>query len=426
MSARARPFRAAVQALAYPDFRRIWAAGFVSHIGAWMQIIGRAALAFRITGTTTGLGLVYFFTYIPQLLFSPLGGVLADRFDRRRLLIAAQALSTVLSALMGALTTAGLIDLWSLVAISFVSGTAFALLGPAAQALTPSLVPRSALHSAVSLQSMTTGGTRIFGPALAGLIIGEWGIAPLFYGNALSSLFPLAAWARTHVGPPPEGGAEGTPGAIREGIRFAARTPAVALPVALLAVLSSVGLMYQPLMVAFTTSVLSDGDRELGEARFGLLQATLGAGAVFGTLSFAASRREQWGWLQILTGAGFSVALLGLGLSRALGSAVAFSFVLGAFHFANVTLITTVVQHATPESLRGRVMSLHNIAWVGLFPLASIAAGRIAAAIGTADTLVWAAGVCLASSLVLIPWRRQMSPRVEEPVPPPVPPLELG
>ncbi|MGH9027528.1 MAG: MFS transporter [Acidimicrobiia bacterium] len=392
-------------ALAYPQFRRVWAAGFVSQLGDWMQIFGRAYLAFQLTGRAETVGLVYFATFLPQLLLSLWGGVLADRFDRKRILVVSQIMQAAGAAVMGLLVVTDTATVANVTALSLVLGIGFTFQIPAMQALTPAIVPREDLSSAISIATATNSVTRVAGPLLAAAIIPLVGVEWVFWANAASFFVLIVAWAMAAIPPPPvveRGGLA----ALQEGVRFVRSTPTVAVPIGATAFLASVGIVYQPLSIVYATDVLAGGDSDLGVRYNGWLQAAIGVGAAVGILALAEIGRRRPALTFISTAIVFSIALGALGLIDVVGGAVAVLVVLGAAQFANMTLSISIVQHESPEAMRGRVMSIQMLALIGLVPIASLVGGWLADKIGLEQLFLGAGLACLAFSILLLRWRQ--------------------
>lgn len=420
MSSRGHAFRA----LRVPAYRRIWTAVLVSSMGNWMQITGRAFLVYDITGSTSALGTIYLVSYGPQLFLSPYAGALADRYDRRRTLLVGTWLLVAASAATGLLAQTGTATLLTLSIVSVFTGAVQTVSQTASMALLPSLVGREDLSSAVSMQAMTSSGTRVIGPLLAGLLIQLAGVEWLFHLNALSLLPVIVAWARTPV-PRLEVATASTRAAALEGLRFARGTPAIAVPLALLAVLSAVGLVYQSLGVAYTTSVLAHGERTLGGTYFGLLQGAIGLGSIVAVLAVTSLSERRPALVLIGSGAAFSVALVALGLAGSLEVALVVAVVLGGTSLANSNLTLALAQHHAPEQMRGRIMALSMVAFIGIFPFSSFVLGRVATAVGIQATFVGCGLVCLVASLAALRWRAEIwIPPVAHVEPAPVPPPE--
>lgn len=397
----------ALRALRVPTYRRVWSAVLVASMGTWMQITGRAFLVYDITGSTSALGTIYLVSYGPQLFLAPYAGAIADRYDRRRTVVVGTWVLVATSVATGLLVVTGTADLLTLSAVSLVSGAVQTITQTASLALLPTLVEKDDLSSAVSLQAITSSATRVVGPLIAGALIPVVGVEWLFYLNALSLLPVIVAWMRTVV-PSTEPIEGGTIAAVLEGLRFTRSTPAIGVPLALLTVLSAIGLVYQPLGVAYATAVLADGDRTLGGTYFGLLQGAIGVGAIVGILLLTSLSERRPAAVLVGTGAAFSIALSGLGLTASLPVALAIGLLIGACQFANSNLTLALAQHHAPDAMRGRVMSLSLVAFVGVFPFSSFGLGRLASGIGTQATFVGCGVVCLAASLVTLRWRRDI------------------
>jgi MFS family permease len=404
-----------LRALRVPAFRRIWTAVLVSNLGTWLQITGRAFLVYAITGSTSALGTIYLVSYGPQLFLAPYGGAIADRYDRRRTVLVGTWLLVGCSVATGLLASTGTATLLTLSAVSLVNGVVQTLTQTASMALLPSLVEREDLSSAVSLQAVTSSATRVVGPLVAGALIGYVGAEWLFYLNALSLLPVLLAWWRTRV--PAVTAAAAGRGAVLEGLRFTRRTPELAVPLSLLAVISAVGLVYQSLGVAYTTAVLADGDTKLGGTYFGLLQGAIGVGSVVAVLALTGLGERRPSGVLLGSAGAFSLGLVALGLAGSLPAALAVAVIMGGCGFAHSNLTLALAQHHAPEELRGRVMALSLVAFVGIFPFSSYLLGWVAAAAGTQRTFVGCGLVCLLATVAAVRWRTSIRLPHPEPVP---------
>ncbi len=395
-------------AFSYPRFRRVWAAGMVSQLGDWMQIVGRAFLAFQLTGKAESVGIVYFATYAPQLIFSLYGGVLADRFDRRRMLIVTQIAQAVGAVVLGLLAASGHATVAGIAALSFLLGIGFMLSIPAMQALQPTVVPRSVLSSAISLGTATNSITRVFGPLLAALVISAGGVEWVFWVTAVSFLAVIIAWWLTPVAPHEAMEEESNLEAMGAALRFVRRTPAVGVPIVATGFLMAVGIVYQPLAVVYATDVLAHGVQSVGRDYFGWLQAGVGAGAAVGIIALAGVGRRRPAATFVSTAIAFSIALALLGRMATFGPALTIIVAVGGFHFANMALALTLVQHEVADSMRGRVMSIHMTALIGFIPFTALFGGLVVDRIGIRSTFTGAGLVCLAFSLLLVRWGRHI------------------
>ncbi|MFZ4584220.1 MAG: MFS transporter [Acidimicrobiia bacterium] len=398
-----------LRAFRYPKFTATFAAGFVSQLGDWMQIFARSVLAYQLTGKAESVGIIYFASYVPQLLFSVWGGVLADRFDRRKLFVGTQVAEAAGAAGIGVLVATGTVNVFNLAVLSFLIGIAFMLAIPAGSALAPAVVPPEALTSAISWSTATNSICRVLGPLLAaGAVAAFGGTQWVFWINTLSFAGVIAVWLVIKI--PTTSGAphESTLDAMRTGINYVRTTPAVATPIGMSAFLNTVGVVYQPLSVVFATVVLAAGDEELGVTRNGWLQASIGLGAAIGILALARLGERRPAFTFIGSAIMFSILLTLFGLASGLWVVLGIAFVAGAFQFANITMSVNLVQHRVPEALRGRVMSIEMLAMIGGVPIAALVGGWLADAVGVRVVISVAGLLCLAFSLVSLRWAKHI------------------
>jgi MFS family permease len=392
-------------ALSERPYRRVFLASFVSQTGDWFQITGRALLIFAITNSTTALGVIYFASYIPILLFSNYGGAMADRFDRRRILIVCQSIATAGAFAMGALAATHTATLANVTVISLALGTVVAISAPSQSALMPALVEREHLTSAIGLFSVTNSAARVAGPLLAGVLSPIVGISWLFYINGVSFFFVIAAWVVTRVPRQPPVEEHSTWRAVAAGVRFARRTPPVAVAMATMVVLGGLGLLYLGLVAAWATDVLAGGSHDAGSRAYGFTQAAIGVGAVGGALVVARAHRREGRTLVVLF-AGFGAALVGLSLVDTVAAAVVGCAFLGFFQFATATQCLAMIQTHAPEEMRGRLMALFTIAYVGIYPITGLAAGAIANVVGVPPLFAFGGISCLIFAVPLWRWAR--------------------
>lgn len=386
----------------------MWAAGFVSQLGDWMMIIGRAVLAFQLTGRASSVGIVYFASYAPQLLFGLWGGVLADRFDRRRILIITQVGQALGSVILGLLVVTDVANVANIAVLSFFLGIGFMLAIPTQQALVPSVVSREHLTSAINLNTMMNSGARVVGPLAAALLIGLAGIEWVFWINSVSFLAVIITWSLTPVARQPAMTESSSFEAVRAGIAFVRRTPAVAVPIGVGSFLMLFGVVYQPLAVVFATTVLANGNEAVGQGYFGWLQAGIGIGAGVAILATARIGRRRPRPTYALTAIAFSVLLALAGFATNIVAAVVLMVAVGGFHFANMTLGINLVQHEAPEVLRGRIMAIQMGGLIGAVPITALVGGWSADAFGIGPTMTGAGLICLAFSLVALRWTHHL------------------
>jgi MFS family permease len=376
------------------QFRRVWIASIVDQTGNWLQIAGRAWLIYHVTGSTTSLGTIYFLSYLPQLLLSQVGGVFADRYDRRKLLMVGGLLMGLGAVAMAIVAATGTATVLNVGLISVVVGVVQTLTLPAQVALVPALVPKEELSAAISLTAGTQATTRVIGPLLAGSLIPMIGAAWLFWINAFSFVVIVGVWWTTSVTPSPKPAERGIIAATVVAARWVRRTPAVAVVILTTFVVAGIGQVYQPLSVAFATKVLAHGDDSTGASYYGFFQAAIGVGSAIGIVGMTMLARTRPRRTFVVATLGCSAALCLLGITHVLGLALLVAAVIGACQFALTTLSLTIVQHMAPEEMRGRVLSIHSLAFVGPLPIIGLVGGRLASSIGLPATLLSFGVVC--------------------------------
>ena len=380
-----------LRALAHRNFRLFIVGQGVSLIGTWMQQVAIAWVVFRMTGSATLLGLVSFAGQIPGLVVAPIAGVLVDRWNRHRLLLVTQTLSMFQAFALTALAETGTLAVWHMVVLSLVLGVVNAFDMTARQAfLTEMVERREDLANAIALNSSLVNGTRLVGPALAGLVLSVSSAGVCFLSNGLSYLAVLAALLAMQVRPreqlaQPAGLAQG----LREGFRYAFGFAPVRSILLLLALVSLVGMSYSVLLPVFARQILH------GEAgTLGALTAASGLGAL-GAAVMLAMRRSVVGlgrWITAAPGL-FGVGLIGFSFAEVLWVAAPLLTVVGFAMMMQMAASNTVLQTIVPEDRRGRVMSYYTMAFLGMAPLGSLLGGALADVIG-APTVVRLAGVC--------------------------------
>lgn len=394
----------ALRALRHRNYRLYFSGQVISLVGTWMQQIAMSWLAYRLTGSPLVLGVVAFSGQIPILLLAPFGGVLADRFDRRRLLMVSQSLALTQALLLSALTATGRIEPWHLALMALFLGTVNAVDVPARQALTAHLVAdKGDLSNAIALNSFTMNGARLVGPSIAGLTVALLGEALCFLLNALSYLAVLLALSAMRL-PREESKRQAAGQALREGFAYAFGTPWMRNTLFLVASLSFFITSYATLMPVVAHRVFGGGAHT-----YGLLMACAGGGALLGTL-FLASRKEGSGlartiaWSAPMTG----MALAIFSLSSALWLAIPALAVIGFGMLVSVAGANTRIQTGVKNELRGRVMALFSMAFLGISPLGALAAGGAASLFGTQATLL---GCGVLSSLIAFALARGLQSR---------------
>ena len=367
---------------AHRDFALFWNGALVSNIGTWLQNVALAWLVLELTGSPFWVSMVTFVQFIPTLLFGLFGGLVADRLDRRRVLLVTQSLAMCFATALAVVTWSGHASVATLLPIVGAAGVAMAFNAPSFQAIIPDLIPQRLVLDAVALNSTQFSMARVSGPALGGLILATVGAGWAFAVNALSFLAVIAALTAIRVerhDPPTSSGAR----ALFGGVRAAAESPAIAALLGATAICSMFGAPVIALLSVMARDVLG-----LGAGGFGGLFAMFSIGAVGGALATGAVVR-RFG-LRLSTGTGMGILAL-LIASFAASRNLALSSVLlvgiGAVYTMSVSATNSGLQTAVPPRRRGRVMSLYMMAWGGLFPVGALIGGYLASHIGVPKTL---------------------------------------
>ncbi len=388
-------------ALRHPHFRRFWWGNLISLTGSWVQITAQSWLVYELTGSAFMLGSVTFANTIPTMLLALFGGAVADRSEKRHLLLTTQGVFMVVSAALAALTLTGRIEVWHVLALSVISGIAGALDMPARQSLIPHLVARDDLMNAIALNSAGFNGSRILGPAVAGLIIqqlgGQSGAGWSFALNTVSYLAVIGALATLRVDSRPANG-ERQPvlSEVREGVAFAWQHPALRLLLVLLAVVGIFGLSFHVLLPVFARDVL-----RVSAGGYGMLLTANGIGATLGALVLATARPARPVAFILGSLAGFAVLLAAFAGSIVFGLSLALMVGVGGTMIAYMSATNTTIQSIVPDALRGRVMSLYILAFFGVAPLGGLLMGSLASAFGAQAAVFVGAVVCAAGALAL-------------------------
>jgi MFS family permease len=383
------------RALRHRQFRIFWLGQAVSVTGLWMQTMALSWLVYRLTDSPLYLGLLAAARFGPSLVLSPVAGVVTDRFPRRDLLIGTQAASLVLAATLAVLTLSGQVVVWQLLVLATMQGVTDTLDLPARQTLQVDLVGLDDLQSAVSLNSSAFNSARMIGPAIAGVVVAAWGEGVCFAVNAVSYAAVLAALLAIRLPRAAPREREPFATALRGGVRFAWRTPAVRAALAAVAVTSVVGLSFSTLLPVFARDVLHSGVRG-----YGLLLAGAGLGSVIGALG-AAARRGGGSQLVVLAAqSALGAGLIALATTRTLLVAALCLVVIGLVVAVQLTTTNGLLQTSSPPELRGRVMSLYMWLFVGASPLGGLAAGWLAERVGAPATAALAGAGCSLSALL--------------------------
>ncbi|MDR7483342.1 MAG: MFS transporter, partial [Armatimonadota bacterium] len=401
MNVRALAPAQAFSALRHPHYRRFWWGGLVSLIGSWIQITAQGWLVYDLTGSPFMLGTVTMVNTIPTMLLGLVGGVVADRSEKRHLLLATQGTFMLVSAILAVLTLTGQIAVWHILVLSAASGVAAAMDMPARQSLLAHLVDRDDLMNAVALNSAVFNGSRIIGPVIAGVIIDQFGnrAGPglSFALNTVTYLAVLGALATIPVNSrPPAAERQDLMRELREGLAFALGQPVLRALLALLAVTGVFGLSFTVLLPVFARDVLHVAARG-----YGLLLTASGLGATVGVLALAAARPARMEVVILTLYGAFAVLLAAFAASPAFAVSLVLIVGVSGTVTAYMSATNTTIQTMVPDGLRGRVMSLYILAFFGTAPLGGLFMGALAQAAGARVAVLCGAAVCAAAALAV-------------------------
>jgi MFS family permease len=380
----------AFAAFHYRDFRVLWFGAFTSTVGNWMQQVAQSWLVFELTHSSFYLGLDYFFGQLPILLLTLVGGVVADRHDRRHVLLGSQLVQMGTAFTLAALIYLNLVRIEYILLLSFGAGLGQAFGGPAYQALIPSLVQKKDLPNAIALNSIQFNLARVVGPLLAGATLAAFGSAACFGINGLSFLVVIVAllsMSIKHVKP-----ADPKPmlQELKGGLRYAKGEPAIVALTILASLTTFLGLPLLTFLPVFARDIFH-GDIN----RFSHMMAFSGAGAVCGALVTAwMGRFRHMGLTVLITQASFGALVTAFALSRIVWLSDLLLFCTGATLLMTFSMTSSLVQLIVPDSLRGRVMSIYMVAFRGGMPLGSLAAGY-AASVTSAPLVLQVNGVLI-------------------------------
>jgi MFS family permease len=374
------------RALRHRNFRLFFIGQIISLTGTWMQVVAQSWLVYRLTGSAALLGLVGFIGNIPSFVFAPVAGVLADRWNRHRLVIATQVASMIQALLFAVLIMTKVIAVWHIIVLSALLGFINAFDMPIRQSFVPDMLERKEdLSNAIALNSTMVNGSRLVGPSIAGILIAAVGEGYCFLINGLSFIAVIGALlamkgfrkqGRTRREPVWQG--------LKAGFSYVFGFPPLSAVILLLALISLLGMPYVVLMPIFAKTILGGGPNTLG-----FLMAATGVGAMIGAI-YLASRRGVHGLGKMV---GLSAAIFGLGLaafsfSRSFPLSVALMAVTGFGMITQMAASNTVLQTIADEDKRGRVMSFYTMAFRGMVPFGSLLAGSAASGIGAPNTLM--------------------------------------
>jgi MFS family permease len=392
-----RPVSGAFRALRHRNFRLFFGGQLISLIGTWMQSLALAWLVYRMTGSAVLLGLVGFVSQIPVFFLATVGGLVADRYPKREIVVGTQTAAMLLAFLLAWLTLTSRVQVWQIILLSALLGVVNAFDIPARQAFFVEIVGKDDLQSAIGLNSSIFNGARIIGPAIAGIVVATIGEGWCFFANGVSFLAVIVSLLMMRVAERKilSGSLEALQEAL-EGFRYALRSPTTSALLLLVGLVSIVGVPYTVLMPIFADRVLHGGARELG-----LLMGATGVGAVLGALTLA-TRRDSTGLgpLAAVAAGGFGVSLVLFSFSRWLALSLFLLMPVGYFVMLQMAATNTLLQVMSPDHLRGRVVALYSMMFMGMMPVGSLGAGFAAGRMGAPLTVAVGGAACVVGAIV--------------------------
>lgn len=362
------------RAFGYREFRLLWLGAFASTVGTWMQEVAQNWLVLTLTGSAFLLGLDAFLGDVPIILFSLVGGVIADRLDRRKLLLTSQYLQMSFALILAALIYTHKVTIWQILLLSFLTGSAQAFGGPAYQALVPTLVQKQDLSNAIALNSIQFNLARIIGPLAAGLAFTALGAAACFLLNGVSFLAVILSLSllKTHFIPKASG--QDLMTELRGGLFFVKDQPALRSLTVLAFCSTFFGIPLMTMLPLFAKDIY-----HLGPKGYSMLMAFFGSGAVLGALLVAAlGSYQRKARATLLMQVMFGIMVIIFSFSRNLGISLAALLLAGIALISVFAMISSLVQLLAPEAMRGRIMSIYMIAFRGGMPLGSLVTGSLA------------------------------------------------
>jgi MFS family permease len=400
----ARGLQRAFVALHHRNFRLFWFGQLISLIGTWMQSIGQAWLVLELTHNALLLGLVGALQFLPVLLFTLFGGVLADRWPKRTVLLFTQSSAMIEAIILWVLVATGMVQIWHILVLAALLGMTNSLDMPTRQAFVVEMVGREDLPNAIALNSSLFNMARIIGPAIGGLIIATLGVAPLFLLNGMSFIAVLIGlvmidMTKLHGQDKPlalqhRDVKQGTIKSLREGLVYVFQTPSVLLIIAFVGVISLFGINFNVVLPLFATGVL-----HAGAAGFGFISSAFGIGSLLSALWLAWNNKKPSVQQMLVGGTVFCVAEAAFAISHLYVLSLVLIAAVGFAQIAFTAVANTTLQTVSPDHLRGRVMSVYMMVFNGTTPVGNLFTGALAAPFGASISLLVGALLSLVAAV---------------------------
>ena len=363
--------RRVFKAFQYRDFRLMWFGACASSIGTWMQIVAQGWLIYRLSHSAFLLALDQFLGGIPIFLFSLIGGVVADRTERRKILLVSQYVQMASAGALTVLVATGWVHVWHILCLSFVSGLAQAFGGPAYQALIPTLVDREDMPNAIALNSIQFNMAVTIGPALAGQTLARFGETWCFGLNAISFLAPIISLSMIAARYLPATTTESMFGSLKQGIKFVRKQGSMEALTLLAFCMTALSMPMRTYIPVFVKDIFGRGPETYGN-----LLSLMGVGSICGSLAVAGiGNMRKKGLFALTMLICLGAAISGFSLSKSLPLSYAMLLLVGASMMAVFATVTSLVQLITTNEMRGRVMSVYNCAFRGGMPMGNLVSG---------------------------------------------------
>jgi MFS family permease len=392
------PFKSTFRALQYRNYRLFFIGQGTSLVGTWMQRVATAWLVYRLTNSAVMLGIVGFVSQIPSFLLSPIGGVLADRWNKKNILLVTQVFAMVQALVLAVLVVTGAITVPWIIVLNACLGIINAFDVTARQSLVVEMIDRKEdLGNAIALNSSMVNGARLVGPSITGILIASAGEGACFFVNAASYVMIIVALLVMNIAPRKK--APANPRIIHdfaEGFAYINKSVPMRSTILLLALVSLMGMSYQVLMPVFAKQVLGGGPHTLG-----FLMGSAGCGALIGAMYLASRKNSHDVWKLIPVAAGvFGIGLVAVSFSRSFWLSMLLLLVVGWGMMAQIASSNTLLQVLADDGKRGRVMAFYAMAFFGMAPFGSLFAGSLAGAIGAPHTLLAGGTLCILGALI--------------------------
>jgi len=384
-----------LRALRHRNFQLFFGGQLISLIGTWMQTVAQAWLVYRLTNSALLLGSVGFASQFPVFLIAPLGGITADRVNRQRLVIATQTASLILAGILAALTLTHRIHVWHIFLLAGLLGVVNAFDIPGRQSFLVDMVGKEDLMNAIALNSSMFNGARVVGPAIAGILVAKIGEGWCFAANSISYIAVIVGLLLMHVQSPARISKHSPIEDIIEGFRWVNQTKIIRALLLLIGLVSLVGMPYTVLMPIFADKILHGGARGLG-----ILMGATGVGALCGALTLAAKTGVKGlGRWVTYSCAGLGISLFCFSFSTSLWLSVALLLPAGYSMMLQMACSNTLIQTMVPDDLRGRVMSVYSMMFMGMAPFGAFFGGALAHRMGAPITVATGGVACVLGAI---------------------------